>query len=364
MITTSKQIETLIQPMLAATIDPYLGTDFLSAKLLQGIKVVQGNVLITLRIGYPIRDYPSTVLTQFKRSVDNCLPDMKVTVQLKTKVAQHTVANGVKSIPGIKNIIAVGSGKGGVGKSTTSINLALALQQQGATVGLLDADIYGPNQPLLLGIKEKPMVRVDKRFIPVHQYGLQTMSMGYLLEEDAPLVWRGPMISRAFEQMLNETVWSDLDYLIIDLPPGTGDIQLTLAQKVPATAAVIVTTPQEVALQDARKAAKMFEKVNIPILGVIENMGLHICSQCGHSDPIFGQAGGQALAEQHSIPLLGSLPLDRRIREHTDDGSPIVLSEINEIVEIYQTLACQVGAKLSQLPRDFTAIKPRVIENN
>lgn len=277
----------------------------------------------------------------------------------KKKVNQHVCQNGLKPIPGIKNIIAVASGKGGVGKSTTAVNLALAISKAGARVGILDADIYGPSQPLLLNTKmQKPAMQKDragKRLDPVLQYGLQSMSMGYLADPDAPMVWRGPMVSSALQQLLMETAWDNLDYLIVDLPPGTGDIQLTLAQKIPVSGVVIVTTPQEVALLDAKKALLMFRKLGITILGVVENMGSHICTHCGHAESIFGSEGGGKLAAQFEVSLLGQLPLDKRICAEADIGKPTLVSDPEgEISALYREIADRVTAQLSLQPRDYS----------
>lgn len=263
----------------------------------------------------------------------------------------------------VKHIIAVGSGKGGVGKSTTAVNLALALVAEGARVGILDADIYGPNQPQMLGANSQPVTKDNKTFEPVVRYGVQSMSIGYLIDQNTPMVWRGPMATSALQQLLMQTNWDNLDYLIVDLPPGTGDIQLTLTQKIPLSGAVIVTTPQDIALLDARKAIGMFQKVNVPILGVVENMGVHVCSQCGHAEPIFGEEGGKRLAEQYGTELLGSLPLDIRIREQADGGKPTVVADPGgPITTIYRTIAQKVGAKLL-LAKKTSKFPKIVIEN-
>ena len=243
------------------------------------------------------------------------------------KITSHAVQRGVKLIPGVKNIIAIASGKGGVGKSTTAVNLALALAAEGANVGVLDADIYGPSQPMMLGLAGRPESRDGKTLEPLEAYGLQAMSIGFLIDADTPMVWRGPMVTQALEQLLKDTNWRDLDYLIVDMPPGTGDIQLTLAQKVPVTGAVIVTTPQDIALIDARKGLKMFEKVGVPIVGIVENMSMHVCSKCGHAEPIFGEGGAAKMCDDYKVPFLGGLPLDIHIREQTDAGRPTVIAD-------------------------------------
>lgn len=271
------------------------------------------------------------------------------------QIHRHVAANGVKSLANIKNIIAVASGKGGVGKSTVAVNLALALQAQGANVGLLDADIYGPSQPLMLGVESKPIIREDKKIEPIEAWGLQTMSIGYLIDAQTPAVWRGPMVSGALQQMLTSTCWRDLDYLLIDLPPGTGDIQLTLAQKVPVCGAVVITTPQDVALIDVAKAIGMFTRVKVPVLGVIENMSLHTCSNCGHQEAIFGTGGGEVLAQQHSAPLLGALPLQKQIRELADTGEPIVAADpTSSAAQEFFAIADKLSLQLAKLQRDYS----------
>jgi len=280
----------------------------------------------------------------------------------RTNIHTHAVQPSVKPLSGIKNILAIASGKGGVGKSTTASNLALALQKMGARVGLLDADIYGPNQSHMLGELERPEITDEKRFIPLIRHGLQTMSMAYLIDPDQPMVWRGPMTSKALQQLLFDTNWDDLDYLLIDMPPGTGDVQLTLAQKVPVSGAIIVTTPQEVALQDARKAIEMFNKVNVPILGIIENMSVHQCVACGHEESIFGQGGGAATAERYGIQFLGDLPLQSTIRACADAGKPIVLAEPESIsAQRYMHIAKEIARVLAQRPRDYSHKFPNVV---
>jgi ATP-binding protein involved in chromosome partitioning len=281
-------------------------------------------------------------------------------------VVAHSVQKALKPIDNVKNIIAVASGKGGVGKSTTAVNLALALSAEGGRVGLLDADIYGPSQPRMLGITGKPESKDGSTLEPMMAYHLQAMSIGFLIDEETPMIWRGPMVTQALEQLLNDTNWADLDYLVIDLPPGTGDTQLTLAQKVPVSGAVIVTTPQDIALLDARKGLKMFEKVEVPVLGIVENMSIHICSNCGHEESIFGTGGGQRMAEQYGVDLLGQLPLDIRIREETDGGKPTVVAEPEaRISQIYREIARKTAAKLSLQAKDYAAKFPNiVIQNN
>lgn len=270
-----------------------------------------------------------------------------------------------KNLPNVKFIIAVASGKGGVGKSTTAVNLALALAQEGVRAGILDADIYGPSQPLMLGANERPQSKDNKMLLPVIRHGIQSMSIGYLVDSKAAMIWRGPMVSMALQQLLHDTQWDNLDYLIIDLPPGTGDIQLTLVQKIPINGAVIVTTPQDLALLDARRACEMFRKVNVPVLGVVENMSIHTCSQCGHQERIFGEGGGQHLADQYQIELLGALPLDKGIREQTDNGIPTVVAEPESYnTKQYRDIARKVMEKLSLRPNDSSSKFPKISIQN
>jgi ATP-binding protein involved in chromosome partitioning len=288
-----------------------------------------------------------------------------VSANVHWKIVAHSVQRGVKLIAGVKNIIAVASGKGGVGKSTTAVNLALALAAEGATVGLLDADIYGPSQPQMLGLAERPESHDGKTLEPLIAHGLQAMSIGFLIDPETPMVWRGPMVTQALQQLLTETHWQDVDYLVIDLPPGTGDIQLTLAQQVPVTGAVIVTTPQDIALLDARKGLKMFEKVGIPILGIVENMSTHICSNCGHEEHIFGSGGGERMAGDYAVELLGSLPLDIRIREQVDGGTPSVVADPDgRIAAIYRDIARRIAIKVAERARDMTGKFPSIVVQN
>ena len=278
------------------------------------------------------------------------------------KTETHVVRPGLQPIPGVKNIIAIASGKGGVGKSTTAVNLALALQAEGATAAILDADIYGPSQAQMLGVTTKPESD-GKSLKPIISHGIQSMSIAYLLpENDTPMIWRGPMVSTTLQQLLNDTRWEDVDYLIIDLPPGTGDIQLTLSQKIPVTAAVIVTTPQDIALLDARKALQMFNKVKIPVLGIIENMSVHVCSECGHQEHIFGEGGGESMAEQYGVELIGSLPLDKSIREQTDTGKPSVVAEPDGAIAMsYRSIARTLHEKTSKLAKSYASKFPKIV---
>lgn len=355
-----------IEEALKTYIDPYLETDLVSSKTVKDIKVDGDNVTIDILYGFPVNGYKKDLVEKLTEKVKAVDGVGSVTINVSHKVASHAVQKGVNMIPGVKNIIAIASGKGGVGKSTTSVNLALALVAEGAKVGILDADIYGPSQPRMLGISGQPESADGKSLEPMTNYGVQSMSIGYLIEEDTPMIWRGPMVTQALEQLLKDTKWNDIDYLIIDLPPGTGDIQLTLAQKVPVTGAVIVTTPQDIALLDARKGLKMFEKVEVPVLGIVENMSIHICSECGHAEHIFGSGGGETMAEDSDVDLLGALPLDMSIRIGTDEGKPTVAADPDgTVATIYRDIARRVAAKLSQKTKDHSAAFPNiVIQNN
>ena len=341
--------ESVIQTLRQYT-EPHLLCDLASANCINNIEINDGRVHLALELGFAVQQ---TYRDQLARELTEQLKGLpgveQVVVDIAVKIRTHTVQPGLKPLAQIKNIIAVASGKGGVGKSTVAANLALALQAEGARVGILDADIYGPSQTRMLGIRSAPEAKDENHMLPLDGHGLQVMSAGALVEEETPMIWRGPMVTRALEQLLSETSWHDLDYLLVDMPPGTGDIQLTLAQKVPVSGAVIVTTPQDIALQDARKGLKMFEKVNVDVLGIIENMGLHICSNCGHEEPIFGSGGGQAMANQYGVHLLGSLPLDITIREQTDSGCPTVIAApTSRIAEDYRRTARLVAAQLAR----------------
>jgi ATP-binding protein involved in chromosome partitioning len=346
--------------------DPYLGMDLVSAHCIKEIAITGGAVKIVIVLGFPADGYHDTLRQQLEPLLLALDGVDQVDISISSKIITHAVQRGVKPLPHIRNVIAVASGKGGVGKSTTSVNLALALAAEGASVGILDADIYGPSQPLMLGSKERPQSKDGRSMEPVMAHGLQSMSIGYLVEEDTPMIWRGPMVTQALEQLLRETQWRDMDYLVIDLPPGTGDIQLSLSQKIPVTGAVIVTTPQDIALLDARKAVKMFEKVAVPVLGVVENMSTHICSQCGHEESIFGSGGGAKMAADYHVELLGSLPLDINIRTGADNGQPSVVSAPDSAVALtYRDIARRVAARLSSQAKDYSASFPEiVIENN
>ena len=354
-----------IESLLSGIEDRYLGQDLISARMVKAIEIDGDAVRINLMMGYPAAGYHQELTGNIREKLESEENIRHVDINVNTEIVAHAVQKGVKAISEISNTIAVASGKGGVGKSTTAINLALALQAEGATVGILDADIYGPSQPRMLGCHSKPETRDGKTLEPVVSFRLQSMSIGYLIEEDTPMIWRGPMVTSALEQLLNDTNWSGLDYLVIDLPPGTGDIQLTLCQKIPVTGAVIITTPQDIALLDAKKALKMFEKVDVSILGVIENMSTHICSQCGHEEYIFGKGGGQQMAEQYEVELLGELPLDINIREGVDNGRPTVAMDPDgHIANIYREIARRVAAKLALQSKDYSAKFPKIVVDN
>jgi ATP-binding protein involved in chromosome partitioning len=284
-----------------------------------------------------------------------------VSVNLSMKITAHAVQRGVQLLPQVKNIIAVASGKGGVGKSTTAVNLALALAAEGAKVGILDADIYGPSQPMMMGVEGRPESADGQTMEPLENYGVQVISIGFLIDKDEAMIWRGPMATQALEQLLRQTNWKELDYLIVDMPPGTGDIQLTLSQRVPLTGAVIVTTPQDIALLDARKGIKMFEKVGVPILGIVENMAVYCCPNCGHTEHIFGADGGKNMAAEYGMDYLGALPLNMQIRVQADSGMPTVVADPDgEISAIYKAVARQVAIKIAARAKDFSSKFPSI----
>jgi ATP-binding protein involved in chromosome partitioning len=355
-----------IKEAIKGYVEPHLEKDLVSAKVIKGIEIDGGQVKVNVELGFPAKGVVDDIAAAVKTQVEGVEGVTGVEVNVTSKIVAHSVQKALKPIDNIKNIIAVASGKGGVGKSTTAVNLALALAEEGAKVGVLDADIYGPSQPRMLGISGKPESKDGKTLEPMTGYGLQAMSIGFLIDEETPMIWRGPMVTQALEQLLNDTNWADLDYLVVDLPPGTGDTQLTLAQKVPVSGAVIVTTPQDIALLDARKGLKMFEKVEVPVLGIVENMSIHICSNCGHEEHIFGEGGGSSMAQQYHVDLLGALPLDIRIREETDGGKPTVVAEPEaRISQIYREIARKTAAKLSLQAKDYAAKFPNiVIQNN
>ena len=354
-----------VEAALKEVVDPNLQQDLVAAKAVKDIAIDGTKVTIDLVLGYPAQSAKDALAAAVRDRVGRIPGVEHVNTTVSWNIVSHAVQKGVKPIPGIKNIIAVASGKGGVGKSTVAANLALALMLEGGKIGILDADIYGPSQPRMLGVNRKPESKDGKSIEPIEAYGLQSMSIGYLIDEETPMIWRGPMVTQALEQLLKDTNWRDLDYLVIDLPPGTGDTQLTLAQKVPVSGAVIVTTPQDIALLDARKGLKMFEKVEVPVLGVIENMSTHICSKCGHEEHIFGEGGGARMAKENGIDLLGQLPLDIRIRAETDGGKPTVIAEPDSnIAQLYRQIARRVAARLAAQKKDFSAKFPTIVIQN
>jgi ATP-binding protein involved in chromosome partitioning len=361
----SKLTEEHIKTLLAGIRDRYSGQDLISLGWLRGVGLDGGRVSVDLRAGYPLDGVREELAAEIAGRLEADPAVEKAVVNLDWKVVAHVVQGELKPQPQIRNIIAVASGKGGVGKSATSVNLALALRADGARVGVLDADIYGPSMPRMLGVSGAPQTEGDQ-IIPQRAHGLQVMSIGFMVEEDTPMIWRGPMVTSALQQLLTDTRWEGLDYLVVDLPPGTGDIQLTLAQRVPVSGTVIVTTPQDIALLDARKALQMFRKVDMAVLGVAENMSTHICSKCGHEEPIFGTGGGERMSQQYGVPLLGQLPLSVIIREDLDRGMPTVAADPDSpITADYRELARHAAARLATRPRSLELNLPQInIQNS
>lgn len=351
-----------VEAALGEYVDPYLEKDLVSAKAIKNIAIDEGTLTVTVTLGFPAEKYADTLRKALQEKLASIVNAEKISIEIQWKVASHAVQQGVEAFKNIKNIVAVASGKGGVGKSTVAVNLALALLSEGAKVGILDADIYGPSQPRMLGARTQPESKDGKSLEPVMSHGIQSMSIGYLIDEETPMIWRGPMITQALEQLLKDTNWQELDYLIVDLPPGTGDTQLTLAQKIPVSGAVIVTTPQDIALLDAKKGLKMFEKVQVPVLGVVENMSIHICSKCGHQEYIFGEGGGTRMSEEYSVSFLGGLPLDIAVRVDTDNGEPTVVKDPEgATAKQFCEIARRTAAKLSLQAKDFSKAFPNIV---
>jgi ATP-binding protein involved in chromosome partitioning len=354
--------ESALKATLESYLDPFLGQTLGAAKALKSVAVRGESAAVEVALGFPCQDYAAEFSAALRQHSARVPGLRELTVAVTADIATHAVQRVQRPLPGVKNIVAVASGKGGVGKSTTAANLALAWAAQGADVGLLDADIYGPSQPQMMGLAgQKPVSRDGKLIEPLIAYGVKVMSIGFLIDVEQPMAWRGPMVTQALSQLLGDTQWGELDYLVIDMPPGTGDIQLTLAQKVPVSGAVIVTTPQDIALLDARKGLKMFEKVDVRVLGIVENMSLHVCSACGHVEHIFGEGGGGRMAQQYGVELLGQLPLDIRIREDADGGHPTIVAEPNSSrAKSYFEMARRTAVRLAALNKDYSRLFPKI----
>ena len=353
--------EQALMEALKAVIDPNTARDFVTSRAIRNVTLGDGDVAFDVELGYPARSQIPGFRKALVAAAKSVAGVDNVSVNVSMKILPHAVQRGVQLMPNIKNIVAVASGKGGVGKSTTAVNLALALAAEGASVGILDADIYGPSIPMMMGISGKPESADGKTMEPLENHGVQVISIGFLVAQDEAMIWRGPMATQALEQLLRQTNWKDLDYLIVDLPPGTGDIQLTLSQRVPMTGAVIVTTPQDIALLDAKKGIKMFQKVGVPILGIVENMAVHVCSQCGHVEHIFGADGGKTLAAEYGMDYLGALPLSMQIRVQADSGQPTVIADPDgEVAGIYKAVARQVAVSIAAKNKDFSSKFPSI----
>ncbi len=352
--------EQLLQA-LQTVLDPNTGKDFVSTKALKNLQIAGDEVSFDVELGYPAKSQFAELRRLLVTAAKGVGGVGNVSVNITSKITAHAAQRGVALLPNVKNIVAVASGKGGVGKSTTAVNLALALAAEGAAVGLLDADIYGPSQPMMMGIDGRPDSEDGKTMEPMENYGVQVMSIGFLVAQDEAMIWRGPMATQALEQLLRQTNWKELDYLIVDMPPGTGDIQLTLSQRVPMTGAVIVTTPQDIALLDAKKGIKMFEKVGVPILGIVENMAVHVCTNCGHVEHIFGADGGKKMAADYGMDYLGALPLNMQIRVQADGGRPTVVADPDgEVAAIYKAVARKVAITIAAKAKDFSAKFPSI----
>jgi ATP-binding protein involved in chromosome partitioning len=353
--------ESQLLEALKAVTDPQTGQDFVSTRQLKNLRIEGGDVAFDIELGYPGKSQAPALRDALAAAARSVPGVSQARINVVSRIVSHAVQRGVQLLPGVKNIVAVASGKGGVGKSTTTANLALALAAEGATVGILDADIYGPSQPMMMGLSGRPESLDGKTMEPLENHGVQVISIGFLVEPDQAMIWRGPMATQALEQLLRQTHWRELDYLLVDMPPGTGDIALTLSQRVPLTGAVIVTTPQDIALLDARRAVEMFNKVGVPILGIVENMAVYACPNCGHTEHIFGAEGGQRMAAQYGVPYLGGLPLTMRIREQADSGRPTVVAEPEgDIAATYRQIARRVAVQIAQKAKDFSAKFPTI----
>jgi ATP-binding protein involved in chromosome partitioning len=355
--------ESDVRTALESFVEPYLHQTLGEAGALQAVELNGRQATARVELGFPTVGYTHALQSALAGHLAHAGIDVEFTLELSSRIVPHAVQRSLKPLAGVKNIVAVASGKGGVGKSTVAVNLALAWAAAGAAVGILDADIYGPSQPLMLGLTgSRPSSPDGKRIMPLRAHGLAAMSIGFLVEPAQAVVWRGPMVTQALTQLLSDTEWGELDYLVVDMPPGTGDIQLTLAQRVPVAGAIIVTTPQDIALADARKGLAMFEKVSVPVLGIIENMSVHICPNCGHAEHIFGHGGGERMAKEFNVPLLGELPLDARVQRETDDGRPTVVADAgNPRAQAYVEAARRSAAALALRSRDRSALFPKIV---
>jgi ATP-binding protein involved in chromosome partitioning len=355
--------EASVRAAIESFVEPYLQQSLGQAAAVRGLDLAAGRVVAKIELGFPTVGYAHSLQSLLQQHLLAAEIDVELTVELTSRIVPHAVQRSLKPLARVKNIVAVASGKGGVGKSTVAVNLALAWAAGGAQVGILDADIYGPSQPLMLGLGgQRPSSPDGKRILPLNAHGLIAMSIGFLVDPAQAVVWRGPMVTQALTQLLGDTDWGELDYLIVDMPPGTGDIQLTLAQRVPVAGAIIVTTPQDIALADARKGVAMFEKVSVPVLGIIENMSVHVCSNCGHTEHIFGSGGGARMAAEFGLPLLAELPLDARIQREADGGRPSVVAEPSSArAQAFVEAGRRAAAVLANRARDRSALFPKIV---